>query len=364
MEHATIIARVAATGTPAQREAAQSPAGQAALLDLAGRVDAGIFATATARWAAEVDPARLEHDHQAQRAARYLNLTETDKGTYIKGLLDSYTGHTVALTLEAVTPRPGPDDERQPEQRRADALRTLAENILASVGTKPGAHVPPQVSLILTEETWLAVQAERDRQRADIAAQPPTVATTVVGYPPATLQDGTPGPVSELTAALCECELTRIVIDANGEPVDLGRTERLFTGAHRWAVIARDRECAWPDCDAHARWCHVQHRQWWERDLGATSVENGVLLCNFHHHEVHRRDLAITRHPIPERPRGPDAARPRGTMARVTYTFHEPNGRVIGLKPPGARAFARDDPGLAPAENHVARRSQPALVLT
>ena len=38
--------------------------------------------------AAEVDPARLEHDHRAQRAARYLNLTETDKGTYIK---DSWT---------------------------------------------------------------------------------------------------------------------------------------------------------------------------------------------------------------------------------------------------------------------------------
>ena len=290
--------------------------------------------------------------------------------------------------MEAVTPRPGFDDERQPEQRRADALRTLAENILASAGTKPGAHVPPQVSLIiLTEETWLAVQAERDRQRADIAAQPPTVATTVVGYPPATLQDGTPVPVSELTAALCECELTRIVIDANGEPVDLdlSRTERLFTGAHRWAVIARDRERAWPDCHAHARWCHVYHRQWWERDLGKTSVENGILLCNFHLHEVHRRDLAITRHPIPEPPGEHGAARPRGTMARVTYTFREPGGRVVGLKPPGAlardsdsdstlardRTLARDDlgpardgPRLAPTENHVARVSQPALVPT
>ena len=40
---------------------------------------------------------------------------------------------------------------------------------------------------------------------------------------------------------------------AAGVPLDLGRTERLFTGPQRKAVNARDRECAWPDCHAHAR---------------------------------------------------------------------------------------------------------------
>ena len=40
---------------------------------------------------------------------------------------------------------------------------------------------------------------------------------------------------------------------AAGVPLDLGRTERLFTGPQRKAVNARDRECAWPDCHSHAR---------------------------------------------------------------------------------------------------------------
>ena len=52
---------------------------------------------------------------------------------------------------------------------------------------------------------------------------------------------------------MCECDLTRIVIDADGVPLDLGRTQRLFTGPQRRAVIARNRKYAWPECPAPAR---------------------------------------------------------------------------------------------------------------
>ena len=95
---------------------------------------------------------------------------------------------------------------------------------------------------------------------------------------------------------MCDCALTRIVVDAESAPVDLGRSRRLFTDAQRRAVIARDRHCSWPGCTQHARWCVVHHIDWWYRDNGPTSVENGVLLCVFHHGETHRRDLTITRH--------------------------------------------------------------------
>jgi len=52
---------------------------------------------------------------------------------------------------------------------------------------------------------------------------------------------------------MCECDPTRIVIDADGVPLDLGRTQRLFTGPQRRAVIARNRKYAWPECPAPAR---------------------------------------------------------------------------------------------------------------
>ncbi|WP_407344517.1 DUF222 domain-containing protein [Pengzhenrongella phosphoraccumulans] len=379
LEHAGIIAKVAASGTPAQREAATSPAGQETLLGLAAGQDAGTFARTADRWAAHVDPAGLERDHQAQRRARFLHLTHTPHGTHLKGLLDSLTGHQVALALEAATPRPAADDDRDYGQRNADALGSIADRILASVDTKPGAHVPPQVSVILTEATWLAAQADRDRRRTALATFGFTADSAddgdtggggefdrrsdrdgeiggntlfgsgndtsnetrcgagpamlpVLGYAPATLEDGTPVPASELGVIMCDCELTRIVINADGVPLDLGRTERLFTGAQRKAVIARDRECAWPDCHAHARWCHIHHLAWWQRDNGATSVENGALLCNFHHHEVHRLDLTLTRHTT----RDYDAIT---GIARVWYQLTDPTGRQLRQTgPPGTGA--------------------------
>ena len=141
---------------------------------------------------------------------------------------------------------------------------------------------------------------------------------------------------------LCDCELTRIVITADGTPVDLGRTQRLYTGPQRRAIIVRDQVCAWGACGRAARWCEVHHIRWWDRDLGRTSVDNGLLLCTFHHHEVHRRNLTITRTGL----RGIPGAR-IGAGARAAYTFTTPDGRVIAGPPP---AQPPDPPPVQPPD--------------
>jgi hypothetical protein len=359
LEHAVVIGKVAATGTPAQREAIASPAVQQDLLAAAERQDAGTFAGTMSRWAATVDPGGLEHSHETQRAERYLHLTHTPEGTFVKGRLDSMAGHRLTRALGALSPRPAADDDRSPGQRCADALDAMAAATLADAGTTPGAHVPAQVSLIVSAETWADARAERDRRRqrgtrsassvthAGPAAAAPSGAgggsdTDVVAYAPASLEDGTPVPASEIAATMCDCEITRLVIDADGVPVDLGRTQRLFTGTQRRAVIARDRRCAWPDCQVHARWCQIHHILWWERDTGPTSVDNGILLCSFHHHEVHRRDLTITR----IGPQALDVPTPIGScssqaaaFAPMAYEFRDRRGRVVG------RPFSAGPPG-------------------
>ncbi len=370
MSHATALARVAGSGTPAQRGAVLDQVAQEGLLELAERTDAGTFATAVARWAATVDPAGLERDHQAQRAERFLHLSETPSGAFVKGRLDSMAGHRLALALEALTPRPAADDDRDPGQRRADALDTMVGRILADADTKPGGHVPPHVSMIVSAETWDAARAERDRRRAaraqrvtprprggvirpdagrdtsmpheptrshaghDASGQSERVPSDVgpSALPPATLEDGRPVPPSDLAVAMCDCAITRIVVDAAGAPLDLGRTARVFSGPQRRAVTARDRECIWPDCHMAGRWCHIHHTRWWERDGGTTAVDQGVLLCSFHHHEVHRRDLAVVRLDSTG-PRGPAAAPPSpvGTVPR-RYEIRDRAGRAIGTR--------------------------------
>ena len=171
LEHAAVLARAAATGSPAQQAAVRSDEGQAELLALARRQDAGTYAITVARWVAAVDPDALEADHEAQRRERFLHVATTPRGTFVKGRLDTMAGHRFTLALEALTPRPAADDDRDPGQRAADALDTMATQILSAATTKPGAHVPPHVSLILTEETWVAARAHRDRRRAAAARQ-------------------------------------------------------------------------------------------------------------------------------------------------------------------------------------------------
>ena len=134
-------------------------------------------------------------------------------------------------------------------------------------------------------------------------------------------EDGAPIPASEVLRVLCDCELTRVVLDAEGSPVDLGRTRRLYTGDQRRAVIVRDGGCGWPGCGARARYGEVHHVAWWDRDGGATSLANAVMLCSFHHHEVHRRDLRIERVPAGDAP--------PGEQPRTRYRFRRREGSVV-----------------------------------
>jgi len=142
-------------------------------------------------------------------------------------------------------------------------------------------------------------------------------------------------PMSVLARALCDCEVTRIAVTAEGTPTDLGRTRRVYTGAQRRAVVLRDRHCAWNGCGKPARWGEVHHIRWWDRDGGRTSVSNGVLLCVYHHHEVHRLDLTIERHAEPPTRESSPRRDVAGMPAAARYTFRSRSGRVASA-PPGA----------------------------
>ncbi|WP_182112197.1 HNH endonuclease signature motif containing protein [Actinotalea sp. JY-7876] len=342
VDHMDALGRVVAGASGAVKEALASPERQAQLLETARRVDAGTFARAAAQLAAELDPLAHERGHQAQRAARFLTLSDTPEGTRIKGLVDRMAGHRLRLALEAVSPRPGKDDDRSHEQRRADALDTIAEKILALPETGSGAAVRPHVSFLMDAETWAGLRALRATGEPD--------GSDAASFAPVTLEDGTPVPISEVARALCDCDLTRVVMDADTMPLDIGRTQRTYTGVQRRAVIARDRGCSWPDCGAEARWGEVHHIRWWERDNGPTSLTNGVLLCVFHHHEVHRRDLTITRQPGPPGP----GRRPR-------YTFRDQRGRPVAVPNRAAPGLADDGDGGAGAPMPDAAGQPPDL---
>ncbi|HEX6150962.1 HNH endonuclease signature motif containing protein, partial [Nocardioides sp.] len=80
--------------------------------------------------------------------------------------------------------------------------------------------------------------------------------------------------------------LIRVLLDAEGCPLDVGRTRRLVTPAIWTALVARDRHCAFPGCTRPPVMGHAHHIRHWING-GATALENLVLLCGHPHRTLH-----------------------------------------------------------------------------
>ncbi|MGW5113027.1 DUF222 domain-containing protein [Nocardia sp. NPDC004123] len=72
------------------------------------------------------------------------------------------------------------------------------------------------------------------------------------------------------------------VLDANEIPLYLGRCERLATSGQRLALIARDKGCTRPGCDASASICAAHHITDWAAG-GPTDLNNLALACDHCH---------------------------------------------------------------------------------
>jgi hypothetical protein len=91
----------------------------------------------------------------------------------------------------------------------------------------------------------------------------------------------------------CDCFAGRIVLDAEGLPLDVGRAERLATPAQRRAVIARDGStCPVPGCTAPAEWTRMHHIRHWTAH-GLTKEDNLVGSCDWHHTRIHEGKLCV-----------------------------------------------------------------------
>ncbi len=389
--HVDVLGRVLAEASPEVSAALASPATQEHLIDQARQTDQRQFARTVAALVAAHDPDAVEDAREASRRARFLTVTHGHDATFLKGRLDPLAGQVLARALEGTGHRADP--ERTGDQARADALTALAQHTLsqgrrlmpdgdarpagaaaapdARAGVHPadrgggrdgcpdapqpdGATAAPaaQVNLLVPAETWLEVrrhqQARRGRRPSGVGVAAPTVSeqravpvpaeaaptATPAVAPPAVSDDGVVLTRTELAAALCDCAMTRVVMSEQGLPLDVGRSRRMFTPAQRTAVIARDRKCAWNGCSTTARHSQLHHIRWWHRDAGRSDLDNAVLLCSFHHPEVHRLDLDVRRLGPP----GP--ADPPGGRSRADATPVRPRGDVLGEQTVSGRLLA------------------------
>jgi hypothetical protein len=255
--------------------------GEQVLLEEAGRLNATDLHRAGRHLAAVVDPDRdereaekaLDREDRAAHLSRGLTVTEDGRGGIrVRGsgsVEDGAVLRAALLPLTTPVPQVGPATcEQQPDPRDHgarmwDALVGLAQHGL-DTDHPPASH---------GARARVAVTIDADSLRGDAAG---------VGVS----DDGLEVPGSAVRRLACDCDLIRVLLDADGCVLDVGRAQRLVTPPIWTALVARDHHCAFPGCTRPPVMCHAHHIRHWIRG-GETSLDNLVLLCGHHHRTLH-----------------------------------------------------------------------------
>jgi len=257
--HAAVIARCATeVGASEVRRV------ETTLVDAARKLDPGRLRLVTRHLRHCVDPDGALEAANDEHERRWLSISQTYGGLFvIDGQLDAEGGALVRAAIDALD-TPAKDEDRTPRQRRADALVELARRQLQGETLPEVAGQRPHVTLTASVETL---------KRAP-------------GAPAAELSWAGAVPAETARRVACDAAVTRVTLDASGEPIGVGRTSRTVPPAMRRALVVRDKGCRFPGCDRPPEWTDAHHRRHWA-DGGETELDNLLLLCRRHHRVVH-----------------------------------------------------------------------------
>ena len=158
---------------------------------------------------------------------------------------------------------------RTEAQRRSDALLEMAR---AAAACPPDRTRPlPTVNFLLDESSAATVA---DNDLIDPADYRDVVSRTDRGH--------RVNPNAIIGVSLWAL-IRRVVLDSKSVVIELGRTQRLFTGHARDAVMLLEATCIWPGCDQPHTWCHADHLTSWST-RGPTNPDNGAPLCARHNY--------------------------------------------------------------------------------
>jgi hypothetical protein len=168
---------------------------------------------------------------------------------------------------------------RTEAQRRSDALLEMAR---AAAACPPDRTRPlPTVNFLLDAAT---AEATADGGPADPLDYRAVISRTDRGH--------RINPDAIIGVSLWSL-IRRVVTDSKGVVIELGRTQRLFSGFAREAVMLLEPTCIWPGCDQPHTWCHADHLTSWTT-RGPTNPDNGAPLCPRHNY-LKERGFTIVR---------------------------------------------------------------------
>ncbi|HEX6349040.1 MAG TPA: DUF222 domain-containing protein [Candidatus Dormibacteraeota bacterium] len=198
----------------------------------------------------------------AQHLMRELTIRRRRDGmSTLWGRLDPVAAASLRAALAPLARRLGKDDHRSYKQRLHDAM---VERL--------GASQVARINVTMSIETLAGLKGA---PAAEIEGQPPIAQPTA-------------------DRLSCSPSIRRFVLDGESVVVDAGRSRRVPSTAAGTALDHRDKGCVWPGCERPSSYCNPHHLLHWARG-GSTDLENQVLLCYFHHRQVHEGGWQIFR---------------------------------------------------------------------
>jgi hypothetical protein len=198
------------------------------------------------------------------------------------------------------------DNDTDPDTVAADGGEAEAEAQAADAAPDGGRDLVPYATRMGQALCELAEKLDADHLPV-AAGVNATVVVTVderqlrdrVGA--ASLSTGDDLSVADARRLACTANLLPMVLDGESQPLDLGRSARLFDKAQRIALAARDGGCVFPGCHRPPAWAEAHHVTPWSLG-GETDLDNGALLCGRHHRLIHHGvwDIRIGADKLPE----------------------------------------------------------------
>lgn len=222
-----------------------------------------------------------------------------------------------------------------PTPDRADGLLALAETAIAR-GVQAASGGDRHQVVIHVDATAHRRRAPEGGGSAEPPAPepgappPPNDSDSEIEIDNATVSDV---PLSPETTRRIACDASIVtLVEADGEPLSVGRKTRSIPPAIRRALASRDRCCAFPGCEQE-RFVDAHHLVHWANG-GETSLDNLVLLCRRHHRLVHEGGVTIEG----------DARSPSFLRADGTTIEPSPSLPAIAERAPLRRIAAPSDP--------------------
>ena len=280
---------VFALGSAAKQCGAAVVDGSDELLYQAAIRDSGSFSRVARRFAQRHDPSAGGDLLKGQRNSRKADLFVGSDGMgVLKGEMDPVSFGVLEQAVDErkdyLWRRDGgrdgtPDAVRNNGQRTMDAIFELCTGLHALTHEPLSADDGPRGSRRLPPGRIIAVTA------GVVDGTDPDGSCEIIGVGPV--------PPTVLDSISPDDRLVGAIFGGNGQPLWLGRMERLASIDQYVAVALRDRGCVL--CRAPMHRCRVHHIDEYFADQGPTDIENLVALCSSCHLWLHRTNRRVVR---------------------------------------------------------------------